>query len=407
MNSDIYRVLVAKLPILTLPTPLHRLRQRSARQGAVDAGQLLRELREMFPREELLAAGVVRPKEEGSEELILHPDLADPQRAFLPLFEKGQSSPFELVGQTGCISGDGLPLLAALKDGRVQTRLESGLPLLLTFGVADSAILSALRLPTTVATGLDRLAGAQLDAVCKTLEWRRGLSPDLRSAGARATDTSESSVPLTLDRIVLVGWTPSTWSSQTNAAFFATCKYLERLHDDLKIQLPQVMLWRPEPSSLESIAFVAANGKWIELRQSLLNSIRCEAYPLIMKPAKEESLATALEAMWDSASEQPRDSVKAQDALIQMFRKKVLLPLLKEAEGRPMPEQIRSLLQAMLSDAFNLKSFSQWVELARQTPAERSWNSAPGIGIDLKPMLQMARDLLKLLPAPSRRGRRR
>jgi hypothetical protein len=407
MNSDIYRVLIAKLPLLKLPKPLHQLRQRSARQGAVDAGQLLRELEKQFPRQELLAAGVVRPKEEGSEELILHPDLADPQRAFMPLFEKAKADPFELIGANGCLSGNTLPLLAALKDYGLRSRLETGASLLLTFDVADCAALSALDLPAAMATGFDRLAGKSLDAVCQAFKWRRGMMPPEQLAGDGAMDRAESVEPFSLHRITLVGWNFTTWSSQPSDAFVSTRRHLKQLQDVLQIEMPQVHLWQPEPYSLDRMKFAATTGTGTELRQTLLQSIQSEAQPLIVTLPEEKSLATALQAMWASASEQPRDSAKAQEEFLRLLREQVITPLMYKPPGSSAEGQLRSALLAMLSEAFLLKSMPTLLELARQSPGERSWASAPGIGIDLKPMLLMSRELLKLLSAPTQRRRRR
>jgi hypothetical protein len=403
-SSKIFAFLVQQCPLLPLAAPLVGLQpQCRARQGAADPGQLQQTLLEKFPRDALLTAGVLQPKAQGSQELALNPVLTGPMGAFLPLTATAKSDPFELLGAEGCVSGSTLPLLAAVKDFGVKTGVKAGQPLLIAFGVPDCAVLTAAELPCTTANGLARLGDPQLKSVCNKLGWRRGLQLDsVSSTSAMASDSTVSS-PFPLRQIVLVGWSPWAWSTEPPAAFAATSAHFQRLHNDLQVQLPQVLLWTPPQSSLESFAVVAEYGSSIEFRQRLLASIKRDAKPLFKIVTKQATLASAYGAVL--RPDHKTDAATAQREFLRQIEDRVILPLFARADEGSVQDQLEALLQAVLAEVYFKRTVPLLAEQAHQAPSERSWSTPPGMGLDLTALINMSRELQRWMSAskPKRR----
>lgn len=403
-HSEIFAFLVKSCPLLPLAPPLVGLQpQCRARQGAADAGKLQQSLLKKFPQEALSTAGVLR-KAEGSEELALHPVLADPKGAFLPLSTKANADPFELLGTEGCVSGRTLPLLAAVKDHDVSMGVKAGLPLLIAFGVPDCAVLSAAGLPCTTANGLNQLRDPQLKSVCDTLGWRRGLLRNLESSSGAAVSNRAVNSHLPVRQLVLVGWNPSAWSNELPTTFAATSEHLKCLHSELQIQMPQVLLWTPPPSSLKSFGFVAECASSDELRQRLLESINRDSKPMFKVVTKKVTLATAYEAVLRPHFK--TDAATAQREFLRLIEERVVLPLFARADEGPVHEQLQALQLAVMAEITFKKTVPLLAELAHQSPSERSWSSASDTGLDLTALINLSQQLQRWMSASNSRRRK-
>jgi hypothetical protein len=222
-----YERLLALCAPLTFPPPWDFLPPAACCRGPVpDPEQALAALRTGFPDALLSAAGLLEAGPDGVGRL--NPALAGPAAAVVAFRRRPGARPFALLTAAGCLPEGLLPVKAALEDGPTGAAARGG-PLLVAAGVLEAALLRAVGLPVTLASGLGTLGADGLREV--DAQFGRGTT------------------------LVLLGWSPLVPSAAPPPAIAAAAAHLARAREYLDLRLQEVAAWKFSPQEIDNLRY--------------------------------------------------------------------------------------------------------------------------------------------------------
>ena len=247
--SEIYRELVGLADEYQVPGPWPFLPADAAvRSLPEDVAPLIAGLRERFPDIALGAAGVLTSAATG--ELRLSESLRAAPRIFLAVQPAAETTPSDILGPGGSLAGSIIPCLAAAADAYTAACLPQWRnQLFLTFDIREAAILRSLRLPVSVASGLERLDGESLASI---LGPPRCLPPGL-SACRTAAEGAPHEILRGVDKLVLVGWDVQTLSRRRPPGADDVAALLCDATEFFGFNTARFAVWRPGPADMQRI----------------------------------------------------------------------------------------------------------------------------------------------------------
>jgi hypothetical protein len=357
------------------PQPWRRFLQNAdAWMPPHDPPATLAALRQKHGCSKLLSSGLAHRDEDGT--LSLHEVFYQYDAAIVPLRTMPQGHPFDLLVDEATCSGR-LPACAAVQDHAIGGRIAKRGFLFLTFTMRDLLSLRAVGLPAAPAAGLEQLTPQTLGEFRKLAGLAESSHPaPLGQAPAGSSSSpcptqeeepAEMPVPQSSDpataaagvdhamvppRLILVGWTPSTLSSERKVLLDRVVQNLINTGHGLGVGLDQVFVWRPAAAEIRRIKYCLTQGKRKDVVKTILVSLDQSAKPLADSPHAPKSGRTLSETRvrFQEALLRPGSNPAYRRRRLQAFQQAVdralVEPLLERAADESDPDE-RSRLAAL------------------------------------------------------------
>ena len=232
----------------------------------VEPDVLLATLQGTYSAEALRLAGVTVTNRQ-TQAIGLHSDLSTPPRTLVALC-RPNGRPYDLVVQRGCLREPGPAVLAAYRDIHFRGALEANASIFITATIDDMIVLRSLSLAAITMSGLDRLAGENVNRFRKLM----------------LNDTGAPYLPLWAHTVVLVGWSIARLDCAEPAGFDGTIGHLRRLNECLGLSLDYVQIWQPTNDQIEAFSFVLRCGRDNDRVDQLLRHVEKSSRWLIDRP---------------------------------------------------------------------------------------------------------------------------
>ncbi|MHC4874843.1 MAG: hypothetical protein ACYTGL_00005, partial [Planctomycetota bacterium] len=211
---------------------------------ACDPADLRLALEAEFDAAILLRHGLLVKSEGG--DVVLSPQLNNPQTPLAASFSSDCAIPHRLVTPTGILPVSSEPeLFQCLSDAGTKSAASSlKRRIVVAFTFTDLAVLKALRIPVTTATGLAAMKGEQL----RLLFGRPKDDPLGEPGGKQRADIARQQV-----RIVLAGWKVASLRRDEPDELQGLQTLIERAEHVLGFDSSGVSVWRPSTKEVEAI----------------------------------------------------------------------------------------------------------------------------------------------------------
>jgi len=331
------------------------------RDGPATLELLVRE----YSEESLVSAGVARREADGS--LCLVDSLVAAPGGLVALRDTPNQPPDEILLGSGCLSGRALPITAIERDHYTAALLQRvrgpGKLLFVPCGIDDLVLLRALKLPATLAVGLDQVKGDQLDQLCSRYGWNSSVSnplaetsacrgfndeeseqPRIRalSASLMGTGGANDGAPLVL---VLVGFSLARLKAEEPRGLAGVTGHLARIERYLELDLSRVCVWKPSHEDLERLRFLVGMSDARAIRRAVIDSVMDSSYSLaaFCDPSSGSLQAPTdylgARTMLDRLRQEPHragkgsDQVRRAEAVVQQMAERDLVrPLIEKAQ---------------------------------------------------------------------------
>lgn len=334
-------------------------------------------------------------KSVGLEDLLWRPGSSDDPSWIIPFRGRKSEAPSDLMTENGCVSGS-LPLQAVAQDHSKLPSFELGSTKLLCVAstMADAAVLRSIGLRSTLALGLDTVAGDELHRLCRQYGW----STPHRVKGKVAGREPRCCNP---PEIILVGWSPATLDRNAPAGMSAVCDHLRDLSSHLKIGLSSVSVWTPSTQEHARIEFCLKNGSLGHLQEavsvSLENTKALIPGPGDTRPPDRQRSVALLKSHRPGLDGKDREAKLWRD-VEETIDRDVIEPLRRAAMSSTDPmRRNQSLMAAETSRLLQLELARQDVLLARSVRDSglEHCGSIPTASIEqMKSLLTQIRNLL-------------
>lgn len=236
-------------------------------------------LRQKFSDAQLLEAGVAAVMDE-SMAIQPAPVLCGEDKLIIALRKTRTSEPFELLTAGGILSGRMLPICASSRDERVRNMIQATKHnvLCVSTSLTDLAVLSSLKIPATLATGLADLSGSYLQQVQEEFHlcpMKPKTYEDFFRV-AEEEDKKESS-----HDFVLVGCSLTELSLNKPEGLSAIASHLAGVEEYIDVPLDRFYVWYPTMKAMNQIGFCLKHADRHKVRDVILESIDLSTGQLI------------------------------------------------------------------------------------------------------------------------------
>lgn len=232
----------------------------AVRQFKGDAGQLRGKLLKRFPIETLEQSGIAYfGPERNVYNLHLNCVLQINPVEFCVLRQRPEDPPFDLVTNAGCLTTSDPPCFTACEDALTEQWARRYNFVLMAQSIRDVAVLRALQLPATVATGLTSMNGRQYRALC-------GLPQVLVESTTGQQHVGDSVA--TADgcrrahKLIAVGWQPATLSNPGLRQVRTLAHNLTTMNQHFQFAVDSMKIWAPSEPQLSSIKTAVMLQDW-------------------------------------------------------------------------------------------------------------------------------------------------
>lgn len=317
VSEPVLEDFVELLAPFELPDPLGFLPPSPAvRRLPVDLDAAISKLAGNHRSQELVHAGLAVVHEDGG--LNPSPRLGSGGDLCL-VVRNARGEAMEILTSHGTLTEQALPLVAAFQDAAGQTMKKAACGrgrrrLFVCFSLEDAGVLRALDFPTTIARGLDELTPENLIQLSLALgpDWAGNWGTALESEapvhlrdnpGVLNFDALGWSPPTMEDlppelageqarkaaripwpQVVLVGWSPSRWSSELPPSLAPLSKYLAQLGRDLGIPASDVACWSVTEEELARLRELAVYRRGSLISEALRALAKSGSRPLVPPP---------------------------------------------------------------------------------------------------------------------------
>lgn len=318
---------------------------------------LLSELRRNFMDADLLEARALVRSADNSVEL--NPILRSKTGLVMAIRLELSEDPLALLtnsGSTSRLPPGVLPLL----HYRLQEFLDDSEQRIYVVGtVEEMAILLSCGLPATIAGGLDRLPGKQIEHLRHRL--RKAVSP---------MADEDSSLTATL---VLADWSITGLHGADQPWVPGLGEFLSKLTDCLQAKF-YGGIWKPDDQALERMQFCLSAGLHDALGQHLLRSSGGTGWERYKKSPPSDYAEAVQQLLHCAIDDLHKANYKSHHkAFVQSLEAELIRPLLSRAADTPDP--VTRILLTTLADLarqFHLESMSQTSKSCSQSVPPRS-----------------------------------
>lgn len=279
-------------------------------------------LRAKFSLDELLESSVLVRDFHGH--VKLNPDLADHDATIVPLRFTPEANPFDFICCGNLLHHDTLPLLAALKDGRMKEQLEqTDNVLCVPSSMSDMAILWSIDIPAVPVTGLVDISKRMLRKFCRRFGLRRAGEP-----------TPSIDPP----QLVFVGWNISRLELQPPPDLKKLTAHFRQIERSLQVSMDDEMYaWKPHQEEVKRVRFCLKHGDKEDVKGAILNSLTNSTCSLTWRAGTPQptDLASALARLIEELHSTPIDNDRVRRAFssaLALVKDDCIVPLLKEAD---------------------------------------------------------------------------
>ncbi len=323
---------------LPVPDDIHRLPENP------DA--MISDLRQQFSDADLQEAGVLVM----DADMAIQPDplLCTGNGPVIALRRTPDGDPFELMTDGGTFSGRALAVSASLRDGRVREMIEATDENVLCAAttMAELAVLLSLKIPATLATGLEELGGDYLQQVRDDFQ----LDPPKPVYDGFLYYEDEGEKKERAPDCLLVGWRLAELSLEKPAGLSEITSHLASVEECLGVPLDQFYTWQPTEKEIKAIEFAMKHAGPEAVRRAILESIQSSTRPLIVRVRSDglpEDLPTAIQQLSKRLSVQDQErnrewEARAWENIQRLIEEASVASMFKAAEASENPME-RSL----------------------------------------------------------------
>ena len=317
-----------------------------------DPAAVAAELSTKHTEDELVKAHVLVP--DPTDNLQLNPSLCQADTAIITLREREELDPFDLLTDSGTLTGRLLPVCASLRDGRIREMIKRAQEnvLCVSSNSADVALLLSQNVPATFDAGLAQLGGVYLEQMRKDYK----LDPSKREHPIGIIeDGDDQGDTEVLPDIICLGWSLASLSAESPPGLSDVVAHLTAVEDHLELCMDRLCCWQPEQKEIEQIAFCLDYGELKDVTGAIVESIRISSGQLIAPATTPEEspkdMAEAIEVFQRLRSRPERDREAERQAwkkLHALIEKGSIKPLFAAMEASKDPiERSHWLMAAM------------------------------------------------------------
>jgi hypothetical protein len=295
----------------------------TTRSASAAPADLLRLLRSKFSDAQLREANVIVARSDGASDVQLHPYFCT-AGIWIPLVV-GNKVPtvFDIIGSDGALGCPGQAFIRAVYDRANSCALDDSDTFFITSSIEDMALLRAVGLAASTATGLDRLRRGNLG------QFRKIIGEEAYAVGMVL-----GNFHVTVDRLVLVAGSINRYQVDEPPQLAAIANHLRQLQHVFDLNSLNVEIWRPTSEQLEQIRFAFEHGNNVTEASELIKRLTKHSLePLITrKPIPTLSLGSDYENMICGAAGPPMGVPDSQRRVRERLRRDGYARLLDDAE---------------------------------------------------------------------------
>jgi hypothetical protein len=332
-----------------------------------DPAAVLEAMLQEFSAADLCQAGLATVDE--NAKLSVNPVLQDSSAPILVLRSQPEALPLDLLTDTGCFSGQTLPIFAVLDDMHFRCEnAQSSDTLCVAFSTREAAALLSLGIPTTLATGLERISRQHLVSLSERLALQRSSCANEAVASASAPPQARGAEHAQrASQMLFLGWDLLTLRDGEPNGLAQVRTHFTGLQQYLGIDMEDVGVWHPGAEAVEGVRFCVNHTTKDECGEALLKIMADTAEPLVPLSQRDQDRAdseeqvipsTELVTAWNAWYDDPGKNVEATMSAWTTFDKALRAhlsePLLQEASKERDPMR-RNMLAAAASLSHSLQ----------------------------------------------------
>ncbi len=248
--EDVYEFIVKASQTFTLPSPWQTVPCDPAFiRLPTDRRALLAELRQQFPDERLVQAGVVTMDTSGNVSLV--PQLAAGVAPIWVIRRESDRKLTAIIAEMNLVGKNAWALAAAFQDPRQRDLIGGGEGrIVVAYSMQDLAILRSIGLAAVPGGNWCRLTKPQLDFLCEAL----GITPRSSGPPTKWAKAMELIKPRTVP-LILANWSLAGMDRTDVAAATTSWSHLVELYRHLDLTFDHFGLWKPSHESLAQLEF--------------------------------------------------------------------------------------------------------------------------------------------------------